>query len=75
MIDLKRSKGCAPERKRPLMKKAGVPRAPILLPMAASASTCSASFLSSMAALNLVMLRPISLAYFSRSSAPEPAGS
>jgi hypothetical protein len=28
MTALKRSIGCAPDRKRPLMKNAGVPRAP-----------------------------------------------
>ena len=47
------------------MKNAGVPRAPILPPAAASASIASFPFWASSAALNLPMLSPSSWAYFS----------
>jgi len=52
-------KGLRARENLPLMKKDGVPRAPTLSAMAASASTESSSFLSCKAALNLLMLRPM----------------
>src|SRR5713101_6642158 len=44
MMFLKLSKGCAPDTRRPLMMKPGVPRTPTELPSCISASTLAAVF-------------------------------
>src|SRR5262252_411617 len=66
------SNGWAPTRIVPLMKNVGVPVAPTAAPSFASESTLFLNLPESRAALNLLMFRPSSSAYFSsdgRSSA------
>jgi hypothetical protein len=62
MIALKFSSGCAPSRRRPLMKKVGVELAPTAVASSRSFSTCARPSSASRQAVNFASSRPASLA-------------
>ena len=60
---LKLSKGCAPDTRRPLMMKPGVPRTPTELPSCICASTAAALFWLSKQSFQAFMSMPVSARY------------